>query len=192
MNDGERAENEAVRAVIRALIREAADQTCRANRLLAEVEGLLRADTENGEDSAHSDAVRSAAVYSETAYSEAVHTDAAYAGTGRSEAARPEAARTTAHSDARPAAGRALGPGAPPLPQERFPDLTERERQVLSLLLGGKANRQIARQLGITERTVKNHLRAVFIKLGVSDRTSAVIKILDEGALNGTVPDRGA
>src|SRR5690625_73304 len=104
MNDGERAEHEAVRAVIRALIPEAADQTCRANRLLAEVEGLLRADTENGEDSAHSDAVRSAAVYSEAAYSEAVHTDAAHAGTGRSEAARPEAARTTAHSDARPAA----------------------------------------------------------------------------------------
>ncbi len=183
MNDGERAENEAVRAVIRTLIREAAEQTCRANRLLAEVEHLLRADAEEGDGAVHSDAVRSETVYSEDAHSAAVHSGAA-----RSDADRTRAA----HSDTRSATGRAMGGGAPPLPKERFPDLTERERQVLSLLLSGKANRQIARQMGITERTVKNHLRAVFIKLGVSDRTSAVIKILDESALNGAVPDEGA
>ncbi|GAB2759135.1 hypothetical protein GCM10027174_39470 [Salinifilum aidingensis] len=168
MNDDERAENEAVRAVIRTLIREAADQTCRANRLLDEVERLLRADAEDGDDSV---------------YSRKVHSDATHSGAERAGAARAEARSGT---------GQALGTGARTIPKERFTDLTERERQVLSLLLSGKPNRQIARQMGITERTVKNHLRAVFVKLGVSDRTSAVIKILDEGALNGAVPDRGA
>ena len=56
--------------------------------------------------------------------------------------------------------------------------LTRREREVLDQLVHGRSNRQIATSLGISERTVKNHLRNMFTKLGVTDRTSAVVKAL--------------
>ena len=54
-------------------------------------------------------------------------------------------------------------------------DLTPREREVLALLAGGKANKQIARELGISEKTVKAHLTRVFEAIGVSDRTAAAL-----------------
>jgi DNA-binding NarL/FixJ family response regulator len=53
--------------------------------------------------------------------------------------------------------------------------LTDREREVLLLVRGGMANKQIARQLGISERTVKAHLTNVFQRLGVTDRTQAAL-----------------
>jgi DNA-binding NarL/FixJ family response regulator len=53
--------------------------------------------------------------------------------------------------------------------------LTERERDVLLLVVRGLTNGQIARRLGISERTVKGHLTNVFARLGVSDRTSAAL-----------------
>lgn len=53
--------------------------------------------------------------------------------------------------------------------------LTEREVEVLTLVKRGLANKQIARSLGITERTVKAHLTNVFQRLGVSDRTQAAL-----------------
>jgi DNA-binding CsgD family transcriptional regulator len=52
--------------------------------------------------------------------------------------------------------------------------LTIREREVLEALVGGARNDQIARDLGITERTVKTHLARVFQKLGVESRAAAV------------------
>lgn len=55
------------------------------------------------------------------------------------------------------------------------PTLTEREKEVLELVRQGLANKQIARQLGISERTVKAHLTSVFSSLGVSDRTQAAL-----------------
>lgn len=55
------------------------------------------------------------------------------------------------------------------------PDLTDREREVLALLAGGLANKQIGRRLGITERTVKAHLTRVYSAIGVSDRTTAAV-----------------
>jgi len=54
-------------------------------------------------------------------------------------------------------------------------DLTARETEVLLLVAQGLANKQIARQLGITERTVKAHLTNVFGRIGVADRTSAAL-----------------
>lgn len=54
-------------------------------------------------------------------------------------------------------------------------DLTSRERQVLALVRQGLANKQIARRLGISERTVKAHLTSVFATIGVTDRTSAAL-----------------
>jgi DNA-binding NarL/FixJ family response regulator len=53
--------------------------------------------------------------------------------------------------------------------------LTEREREVLLLVREGLANKQIARRLGIAERTVKAHLTSVYQRLGVTDRTQAAL-----------------
>jgi DNA-binding NarL/FixJ family response regulator len=53
--------------------------------------------------------------------------------------------------------------------------LSGREEEVLRLVADGMANKQIARHLGITERTVKSHLTSVFQQLGVSDRTQAAL-----------------
>ena len=53
--------------------------------------------------------------------------------------------------------------------------LTAREREVLALVVEGMANKQIARRLGISEKTVKAHLTSVFAALGVSDRTQAAL-----------------
>jgi DNA-binding NarL/FixJ family response regulator len=55
------------------------------------------------------------------------------------------------------------------------PTLTAREREVLELVRRGLANKQIARECGISERTVKAHLTSIFARLGVADRTSAAI-----------------
>ncbi len=53
--------------------------------------------------------------------------------------------------------------------------LTAREREVLGFVARGLANKQIARQLGISERTVKAHLTSVFQAIGVMDRTQAAL-----------------
>jgi DNA-binding NarL/FixJ family response regulator len=58
--------------------------------------------------------------------------------------------------------------------------LTSREAEVL-LLAGGLSNRRIARTLGIAEKTVKNHLAAIFAKLGVHDRTQAAVYAIKAG-----------
>jgi DNA-binding NarL/FixJ family response regulator len=62
-------------------------------------------------------------------------------------------------------------------------DLTDRERQVLGLLASGLANKQIARRLGISEKTVKGHLTNLFQRIGVSDRTQAALWAERTGAL---------
>lgn len=53
--------------------------------------------------------------------------------------------------------------------------LSPREREVLLLAAAGRANKQIAQSLGITERTVKAHLGSVYRHIGVADRTSAAL-----------------
>ncbi len=54
-------------------------------------------------------------------------------------------------------------------------DLTPRENEVLGLVRKGLANKQIARRLGISERTVKAHLTSTFQRIGVTDRTQAAL-----------------
>jgi DNA-binding NarL/FixJ family response regulator len=59
--------------------------------------------------------------------------------------------------------------------------LTEREREVLKLLSSGITNREIATALRLSEGTVRNHLSSIFAKLGVNDRTKAVLCALQRG-----------
>jgi DNA-binding NarL/FixJ family response regulator len=66
-------------------------------------------------------------------------------------------------------------------PQRAFPELTEREEEVLSLVAQGKGNREIARQLFVSLKTVRNHVSNILLKLQVSDRAQAVIRARDAG-----------
>jgi DNA-binding NarL/FixJ family response regulator len=70
-------------------------------------------------------------------------------------------------------------------PSER---LSIREREVLVLVAKGSANKQIARQLGISEKTVKGHLTHVFQALGVVDRTQAALWAERHGLLKDDGP----
>ena len=54
-------------------------------------------------------------------------------------------------------------------------ELSERQRTILAMVAAGKQNKHIARELGISEKTVKAHLTAVFAALGVTDRTQAAL-----------------
>jgi len=69
--------------------------------------------------------------------------------------------------------------GVPRPATPAFPDLTPREREVLDLLADGARNSEIARQLGMTDKTVRNHVSAILMKLQVPDRTAAAIKARD-------------
>jgi DNA-binding NarL/FixJ family response regulator len=59
--------------------------------------------------------------------------------------------------------------------------LTDRERQVLTLVSQGLPNKAIARRLGVSEKTVKAHLTTVFTRIGVTDRTQAAVWALHHG-----------
>jgi DNA-binding NarL/FixJ family response regulator len=65
----------------------------------------------------------------------------------------------------------------------RTPDgeLSSREREVLSLLVRGKSNREIADELSIKETTVKSHVSVILMRLNVTDRTQAVVAALQRG-----------
>lgn len=60
-------------------------------------------------------------------------------------------------------------------------EITAREREVLRLLAAGYSNREIGRALFVAEGTVKNHVSNILHKLGVRDRTRAVLKALERG-----------
>lgn len=68
---------------------------------------------------------------------------------------------------------------------DRPQPLTARELDVLRLLAGGYSNREIARALYLTDGTVKNHVSNVLRKLGVRDRTRAVLRALELGLITG-------
>jgi DNA-binding NarL/FixJ family response regulator len=68
----------------------------------------------------------------------------------------------------------------------RLDQLTDREREVLGLIAQGRANKRIALELGISEKTVKNHVGHVLAKLGVTDRTQAAVLAVQEGLLTGS------
>jgi DNA-binding NarL/FixJ family response regulator len=62
-----------------------------------------------------------------------------------------------------------------------FPELTPRERSVLEALAAGATTAQIANRLGLSNKTVRNHLSSIFTKLSVTDRTQAVLKARAHG-----------
>jgi len=61
--------------------------------------------------------------------------------------------------------------------------LTQREKTIISYLMQGWRNREIAQQLTITEQTVKNHLRSIYDKVGVSDRLELVLYAIHQKLL---------
>ena len=62
---------------------------------------------------------------------------------------------------------------------DRPDPLTERETEILRLMAGGYSNKEIANSLGVAEGTVKNHVSNILSKLGVRDRTRAVLKAFE-------------
>lgn len=62
-----------------------------------------------------------------------------------------------------------------------FADLTEREREILKLLASAKTNREIAEELFISEKTVKNHISNILFKLQANDRTEAALYAAKHG-----------
>ena len=70
-----------------------------------------------------------------------------------------------------------------PTPAPALADLTEREREILSLLARGYSNAELADRLYVSEATVKTHISAVLRKLGVRDRLQAVIAAYEGGLI---------
>ncbi|WRZ90430.1 response regulator transcription factor [Streptomyces sp. NBC_01007] len=93
--------------------------------------------------------------------------------------------------------GRRTADAAPPPSEEALATrealslLTARERQILVLIAQGNSNRRVAKALGISEKTVKNHLSAVFMKVGASDRTQAVVMGIRSGIVSIGGPVNG-
>jgi DNA-binding NarL/FixJ family response regulator len=64
---------------------------------------------------------------------------------------------------------------------DRPDPLTDRETEILRLMAGGYSNKEIANSLGVAEGTVKNHVSNILSKMGVRDRTRAVLKAFEMG-----------
>lgn len=93
------------------------------------------------------------------------------------------AVRTVAAADGLlfPEAIRDLVRAAKPGPRRRLPELSGREGEVLTLLARGLSNAEIAGELYLGHETVKTHVRSLLTKLGVRDRTQAVVAAFESG-----------
>lgn len=67
------------------------------------------------------------------------------------------------------------------LPPTLLPELTQREREILSYIAQGQTNPQVARRLDLSEKTVRNHVTSIFAKLQVSSRAEAVLRAREAG-----------
>jgi DNA-binding NarL/FixJ family response regulator len=68
--------------------------------------------------------------------------------------------------------------------------MTPREVEVLSLLARGLANKEIARRLGVTPKTVSNHVEHVYAKISVQSRAAATLYATQHGLVGSYEPDR--
>jgi DNA-binding NarL/FixJ family response regulator len=66
-------------------------------------------------------------------------------------------------------------------PAEAFPKLTAREREILDLIARGHGNKEIARRLFLSPRTVRNHISHIFSKLQIADRAQAIVRAREAG-----------
>jgi DNA-binding NarL/FixJ family response regulator len=84
------------------------------------------------------------------------------------------------------AGGRFLPPPVTRTLSSRLPEsqLSSREREVLSLIVHGKSNKEIASDLGIAESTVKCHVSVILMRLNANDRTQAVVTALQRGLIH--------
>ena len=73
----------------------------------------------------------------------------------------------------------------PASPEEAFPELTTRERDILDFIAQGDSNAKIARQLYLSPKTVGNHISHIFTKLQVADRAQAIIRAREAGLGKG-------
>lgn len=73
----------------------------------------------------------------------------------------------------------------PAVPARVFPELTERETEVLSLIARGRTNEEISGQLFLSLKTVRNHVSNIYSKLQVADRAQAVIRAREAGLGGG-------
>jgi DNA-binding NarL/FixJ family response regulator len=69
----------------------------------------------------------------------------------------------------------------PAAPSEAFPELTAREAEVLDLIARGISNQDIARRLYLSQKTVRNHVSNIFLKLQVADRAQAIVRAREAG-----------
>lgn len=69
----------------------------------------------------------------------------------------------------------------PALPPQVFPELTDREREVLGLIAQGDNNAEIAERLTLSPKTVRNHVSNIFSKLQVADRAQAIVRAREAG-----------
>ncbi len=69
----------------------------------------------------------------------------------------------------------------PALPAEIFPQLSDREREVLHLIAQGENNTEIAEHLHLSQKTVRNHVSNIFSKLQVADRAQAIVRAREAG-----------
>ncbi len=70
--------------------------------------------------------------------------------------------------------------------------LTAREREIMQLVAAGASNREIARRLALSIQTIKNYLSGIYEKLGVSNRTGAVVAALNRGLIDRDPKDPAA
>ena len=62
-----------------------------------------------------------------------------------------------------------------------FPELTEREREILDMVAAGRSNADITAELVLAPKTVRNHVSSIFSKLQVRDRSEAIVRAREAG-----------